>query len=256
MRQKQLKQQELDRLNHHLQQQNQHQQPMLRQHSVPAPIFSNCSSLQVLSNHSPHRTSPSPPVPGRPPPQYPPGITFTSQQAVTGGQHPSLPSPSSSSSSHHPHSVPASPLSHVKQLHQGVQVPVASIGNMSSSVPSGNFMALCATTSSNSNIPGSAVMTLTNGGSHSDTSSASYSVDQGGSVPNGPAETLRLKPINTKEFEDVVGSSPFDDALLRSIDDKQELNSVFANVHPPPNNNPSNNFNGPNHSAYNNFNPR
>ena len=72
---------------------------------------------------------------------------------------------------------------------------------------------------------------------------------------NGPGEALQLKPINTKEFEDFVGSSPFDDALLRSIDDKQELNSVFANVQQPNNNSPHS-FNGPNHSAYNNFNPR
>jgi hypothetical protein len=52
-----------------------------------------------------------------------------------------------------------------------------------------------------------------------------------------------------------VGSSPFDDALLRSIDDRQELNSVFANVvHQPPNhsiNNTNSHTNGPSHSACN-----
>jgi len=51
------------------------------------------------------------------------------------------------------------------------------------------------------------------------------------SAANKPdVSTANLKKINTKEFE-IVGSSPFDDALLRSIDDKQELNSVFESAY-------------------------
>ena len=58
-------------------------------------------------------------------------------------------------------------------------------------------------------------------------SSSHYSTTQ---VTTTPAVT-RFKPINTKDFDPVAGSSPFDDALLKSIDEKQELNSVFANAY-------------------------
>lgn len=57
-----------------------------------------------------------------------------------------------------------------------------------------------------------------------------------------------VRPINTKDFDPVAGSSPFDDALLKSIDEKQELNSVFANVY---HNNSSTSSNHMNHNTNN-----
>lgn len=101
-------------------------------------------------------------------------------------------------------------------------------------------------------------MNLTNGGAVAIMPTVPSDVKAGvnGSGQQAEAQVPRLRPINTKEFEEFVGSSPFDDALLKSIDDKQELNSVFANVQPLNNGTSSYNYRGPNHpSPYNNFNP-
>lgn len=256
MRQKQLKQQELS-LNHHLQRQG-HQVPVNSQ-SLHSVVGHTLPVLQTSAAHShspvPTTTSPSPPAP------FAPAVCMPFSQHL-GPQSVSSPITSSSSSTPHHHSLPASPSSSRADPQQescptgaGIAFPVASgsIGNLSS-YSSGNF-GMPSTSSFLSKAPDAPpVMSLTNGVTASSATPANQIKGLNGqSVQEAPPQ--RLKQINTKEFEDVVGSSPFDDALLKSIDDKQELNSVFANVS---NNSshPQNHYHGPNHhSPYNNFNP-
>lgn len=252
--QQQTQHQEQQRLNHQHTQVRQ-QEPM--SHQLPTAHFAS-ASLQPLSSHATGMvTTASSHMPHA-------AVLTCHTTGSTSTQQPLTNTPSSYHQQyHHPQST----------VNENVQVAIPAMGHMSSPVPGGNLMPLHTSSSvlPNLTVACPTVMSVTNGcmnattspSSTSSSSSSSSSSDHNTnkSSTNGPGEGLRLKPINTKEFEDVVGSSPFDDALLRSIDDRQELNSVFANVlhHPapqPPPPHPNNHFNGPHHSPYNTFNPR
>ena len=246
---------------------------LLRQHVPEIPSTQFANSLSVITSHAPPAATslaPSPVLPAPPPPPPPPpppgGITSFSHPPVILASSVNPP-PSSSSSMSSFHSLPVSSST-------GTSLPPLLPPNRLPALAGSSYGAL-GSQSSPAVMPvlASAAPVMSNGSSSSmqalpPSSLASGSSDQALKDPvmqpqQQPQPALKLKPINTREFEDFVGSSPFDDALLRSIDDKQELNSVFANVHPSSSipsqshsghHHPS--YHGPNHSAYNTFSPR